>query len=202
MESQDRLVSLQKEQGTERSGQAGQGTSPDGLQGLPRKKKFLWLLAAVVAGIGLLMIGIWIGIVISQTRARHEIEQEKTAASTITVPAVGVSAGEQEQYDAASEFYKYFISGTWVINDDYVSLELVPRDWIYSVLSEAKKDTRWIAVYNYFYTDKAYWSNTSGMRDQFMCHANHWWIINKKIWYLEPERPDKPPAILYLCNPI
>lgn len=97
----------------------------------------------------------------------------------------------------AEKFSTYFTEGKWITRSGQVSLSLYRRIILESV---AQRNAAWSTV-NFVFNGSANWKNTTGMKDQFMCHS--YFAKSKNPWNLEPWRPNVGYAqtVAKGCNP-
>ena len=97
----------------------------------------------------------------------------------------------------AEKFSTYFTEGKWITRSGQVSLSLYLRIILESV---AQRNAAWSTV-NFVFNGSANWKNTTGMKDQFMCHS--YFAKSKNPWNLEPWRPNVGYAqtVAKGCNP-
>lgn len=105
---------------------------------------------------------------------------------------------------AATSFYSYFSSGSWITRDGVRSLSLYHKDYLFSGTTNDrafKLGDSWNKI-TAKYSSSSYWYNTSGLNDQYNCHYG---TIGqaKNPWNIEPARDDVSYAttLLYACNP-
>ncbi len=97
----------------------------------------------------------------------------------------------------AEKFSTYFTEGKWITRSGQVSLSLYRRIMLETV---AQRNAAWSTV-NFRFNSSANWKNTTGMKDQFMCHS--YFAKSKNPWNLEPWRPNVGYAqtVAKGCNP-
>lgn len=107
-------------------------------------------------------------------------------------------------------FSDYFSSGSWINRDGLISLSLVPNLYLRGIMASAYsggyivsnsiKQASWATVAHCF-QNSSYWSNTTGLRDQFYCHFN--FAFFKSQFNLEPSRPNVgyDATVRSSCNP-
>lgn len=97
----------------------------------------------------------------------------------------------------AEKFSTYFTDGKWITRSNQISLSLYRRIILETV---AQRNAAWSTV-NFRFNSSSNWKNTTGMKDQFMCHS--YFAKSKNPWNLEPWRPNVGYAqtVSSGCNP-
>lgn len=123
-----------------------------------------------------------------------------TQDSSITYPIT--SGINVYSTGSAADLLDWFNDAHWIWRADGVSLRLYAKDWCKSAnVTTALKEATWAAVYNYFRTE-GHWSNTEGMRKQYLCHVDY--AKYEADWNLEPWRPNVSysQTVVARCNPV
>ncbi|WP_218033635.1 DUF2599 domain-containing protein [Paenibacillus lautus] len=121
--------------------------------------------------------------------------------------ANNINAPIEIQIRATSTYYStYFSSFQWINRGGPypLSLSLTHTNYIYEARTTPEEEARMFDSWDKLYavhSSSTNWSNTQGMKDQYMCHVQ--FAESKNPWNLEPARPDVGfwNTVTAACNP-